>query len=92
MATLEKRFLAAMTAYLEGSISAEQSAFEAHNIASPGTDLGGNESLLANCYVALTHLAEPGWQTTPREIEYLASCLSGKQVFSVSGRDRVIST
>lgn len=92
MADLEKRFLATMTAFLEGRITAEQAASEAHNIASPDIDLGGNESLLANCYVALTHLTEPGWETTRREIEYLASCLGGKCAFSVSERDRVIST
>ncbi len=80
-----------MNAYLRGEMSAAAVANEAIAQISPDADLGGNNDLLANCFVALSHLAEPGWKTTDREIRYLLKCLSGAAVFSLTERDRAIA-
>ncbi len=81
-----------MKAYLSGELSAQVVHNEVVDMISPDEDLGGNDDLLANSFIALSQIAEPEWGTTRREIEYLLACLEGRRQFSAEERDRVISS
>ncbi|KJS13669.1 MAG: hypothetical protein VR67_03505 [Peptococcaceae bacterium BRH_c8a] len=46
--------------------------------------------LVTDCYFALKHLKETGYETSNAEIRYFLECLSGAREYSLEEKNRII--
>ncbi|HOA81087.1 MAG TPA: hypothetical protein PKK61_08520 [Defluviitaleaceae bacterium] len=49
-----------------------------------------DELLITDCYFAIKHLVEEGYETTIRELEYFKECFEGQRLYNINDKNEFI--
>jgi hypothetical protein len=49
-----------------------------------------NELLITDCYFAIKHLTENGYETTIRELQYFRECFAGQRLYDINEKNKFI--